>query len=351
MENWHNALLNVNISFEAAIKALNNAGLRILLLIDEHKKLQGTLTDGDIRRAILERVPLDAPVCQVMNIKPKTVQVNETKDNAVGLMTALGLLHIPVVDQEGHVVNLLSFDRLQKKKQYNNPVFIMAGGFGKRLRPLTDNCPKPMLEVHGKPILEHILMRCLESGFHRIYISTHYMPDKIQNYFQDGSKWGLSIQYTHEVEPLGTGGALGLLPKQEIDAPLLMLNGDVLTSVDFSSIVNSHVYSDAMATICVRSYEHQVPFGVIEQEKSRVTKMVEKPTYSFLVNGGIYVLNPEVIRDTKPDKKFDMPDLIQQMLDANEKTVNIFPMHESWTDVGRFSDFEKAGQFLTNSEV
>lgn len=340
MKNWQDALVDNDISFETAIATLNRVGLRILFFVDADQKLLGTLTDGDVRRAILKRVPLESPVSEVMNAHPRTVEKSETSENAINLMESLRLLHMPVVDADGRLVDVLEYEATNKKKTYDNPVFIMAGGFGKRLYPLTEDCPKPMLKVGGRPILEHILVRCLNAGFYRIFISTHYLPEVIRDYFQDGSKWGLDIQYIHEEEPLGTGGALGLLPPEAIDRPVLMMNGDLMTSVDFASLLNSHIHSDAIATVCVRDYEYQVPFGVIEQEMGRVKGMIEKPIYRSLVNAGIYVLNPDFVRNVEPKKRVDMPSLLQQVLDGSG-LVDIFPVHESWTDVGQHEDFQK----------
>lgn len=341
MTNWEEALLNRNVSFEAALVALNKVGLRILLLVDEDRRLLGTLTDGDVRRAILNRVPLDTPVGEIMNASPKTAPVSASNENALALMENLRLLSLPIIDEGGHVVNLLSYEDVNNKTTYNNPVFIMAGGFGKRLLPLTENCPKPMLELRGKPILEHILLDCSRAGFRRIFISTHYLPEVICDYFEDGKKWGLDIQYVHEEKPLGTGGALGLLPHDDITEPLLMMNGDILTSVNLSNLLDFHNQHDGKLTICAHKYEHQVPFGVVENENDHITGIIEKPAYQAFVNSGIYALDPEVVRSVRPNSKLDMPTLVQNKLD-NGDIVKMFPLHEKWSDIGRPEDLQTA---------
>jgi NDP-sugar pyrophosphorylase family protein len=217
----------------------------------------------------------------------------------------------------------------------------MAGGFGTRLRPLTNNCPKPMLKVGDKPILEQILLNFVEAGFHRFYISTHYMPEVIRDYFGNGEKWGISIQYVHEEEPLGTGGALGLLPHDEIDQPLFMMNGDLLTSLNLHSFLEFHETHNGVATMCVREYEHQVPYGVITSEGTQIKSMVEKPVHRFFVNAGIYLLDPALVKSVVPGTRIDMPTLLEGQIDGGS-AVNMFPIHEYWLDIGRMDDFHKA---------
>ena len=350
MINWEDALSDSNISFEAAIAKLNNIGLRVLFFVDADRKLLGTLTDGDVRRAVLNRVPLEAQVSEVMNTNPATALISESTENAMNLMKSLRLLHVPIIGEDGRVVSVLSYESIDKKKTCNNPVFIMAGGFGKRLQPLTNNCPKPMLKIGGKPILEHILVQCRNSGFNRIFISTHFLPEVICDYFEDGKKWGLDIQYVHEEKPLGTGGALGLLPHDEIREPILMMNGDLLTSVDLANLLDFHNQHEGTATVCVHKYEHQVPFGVVENENDHITGIIEKPTYQAFVNSGIYALDPEVVRSVRPNSKIDMPTLIQNKLDKRD-VVKMFPLHEQWSDIGRPEDLREAiSEFLPTGE-
>jgi NDP-sugar pyrophosphorylase family protein len=215
----------------------------------------------------------------------------------------------------------------------------MAGGFGTRLKPLTDNCPKPLLKVGDKPILETVLLSFIKSGFHDFYISTHYLPEMIKEYFGDGEKWGVSINYVYEETPLGTGGALGLLPKDLPELPVIMMNGDVLTKVDIEALLAFHNENDANATMCVREYEYQVPFGVIESEGYKIKSMVEKPMQRFHVNAGIYVVGRKIIEQVNNNEVVDMPTLLERYLD---KSVLMFPFHEYWLDIGRIDDFNRA---------
>jgi dTDP-glucose pyrophosphorylase len=341
MKSWRNALVTKNSSLEQAIGVLDKAGLRIALIVDDDGKLQGTLTDGDVRRALLKHLPLETPVRRVMNPKPKTAEQGWTDSRFLALMEQYELLQLPLMDSDGVLVGLANLHDVLNKHRHDNPVFLMAGGFGTRLRPLTNNCPKPMLKVGDKPILEQILLNFVEAGFHRFYISTHYMPEVIRDYFGNGEKWGVSVQYVHEVEPLGTGGALGLLPHDEIDLPIFMMNGDLLTSLNLHSFLEFHESHSSVATMCVREYEHQVPYGVVTSEGSQIKSMVEKPIHRFFVNAGIYLLDPVLVKSVKPGTRIDMPTLLEKQIDDG-RPVNIFPIHEYWLDIGRVDDFNKA---------
>ena len=341
MKPWRKALVNSNVTLEQAIEVLDKAALRIALIVGEDDKLLGTLTDGDVRRALLKHLPLNTPVTEVMNTKPKTAEQAWTESRVLAMLEQYELLQIPLVDSEDRVLGLANLHDILNKHRHDNPVFLMAGGFGTRLRPLTNNCPKPMLKVGDKPILEQILLNFVEAGFHRFYISTHYMSEVIRDYFGDGEKWGVSIQYVYEDEPLGTGGALGLLPHDEIDQPMFMMNGDLLTSLNLHSFLEFHERQTGVATMCVREYEHQVPYGVITSEGTQIKSMLEKPVHRFFVNAGIYLLEPSLVNSVVPGTRIDMPTLLEKQID-DDKTVNMFPVHEYWLDIGRMEDFEKA---------
>jgi NDP-sugar pyrophosphorylase family protein len=222
----------------------------------------------------------------------------------------------------------------------------MAGGFGTRLRPLTDVCPKPLLEIGGKPILETILESFVGSGFRNFYISVHYRADQIKDYFGDGRRWGVLINYVEEHEPLGTAGALGLLPDNLPDLPMIVMNGDILTQIDFSRLLAYHNEHQGIATLCVRQYEYQIPYGVVSMDAQRITGIVEKPIHSCFSNAGIYVLNKSLVQSIAKRQQIDMPQLLNQQILAGE-LVSMFPVHEYWLDIGRESDFLRAqGEFL-----
>ncbi|WP_420229173.1 nucleotidyltransferase family protein [Psychrobacter sp. ER1] len=258
-------------------------------------------------------------------------------------MDQYDLLALPIVDDKNHLVGLETLHQVLQPVKRDNPVFIMAGGFGTRLRPLTDNCPKPMLRVGEKPMLEHLINQFRVLGFHDFYISTHYMPEVIQEYFGDGSQWDISITYIHEDAPLGTGGALGLLPKSLPQLPLIMMNGDVLTKINFTELLDHHESNKLDATMCVRQLEYKISYGVVESEVGLITNMVEKPTYRYNINTGIYVLSPECAASVQSNIQIDLPTLLDQRMQLNKK-VGIYSTHEYWLDIGQMADYQKAQQ-------
>jgi dTDP-glucose pyrophosphorylase len=341
MKSWRNALTNTDASLEQAIEILDKAALRIALIVDDEGRLQGTLTDGDVRRALLEHLPLGTPVAEVMNPNPRVAKQGWTESRVLAMLEEHDLLQLPLIDDNRNVVGLTNLHDLLNKHRYDNPVFLMAGGFGTRLRPLTNNCPKPMLKVGDKPILEQILLGFVNAGFHHFYISTHYMPEVIRDHFGSGEKWGVSIEYIHEEEPLGTGGALGLLPHEDINLPLFVMNGDLLTSLNIRSFLEFHESHGSLATMCVRKYEHQVPYGVITSEGTQIKSMIEKPVHKFFVNAGIYLLNPELVKSVGRGVRVDMPTLLEQQIEEG-RPVNMFPVHEYWLDIGQMGDFQRA---------
>nr|MCS5609991.1 sugar phosphate nucleotidyltransferase [Candidatus Poribacteria bacterium] len=237
---WKKIILKQSATMQEAIQVLNNESLRIVLVGDDDQKLVGTITDGDIRRGLLRHLTMNATLSEFMFTQPTVASVTDNRDQILLKMQELDLLQIPIVDESGKVVGLETLHHLIIKKEYDNPVFLMAGGFGKRLRPLTEHIPKPMLNIGSKPILETILEQFIDAGFHNFYISTHYKAEIFQAHFGDGSDWGVSINYINEEEPLGTAGALGLLPKEILNLPILVMNGDLLTKVDFQELLTFH---------------------------------------------------------------------------------------------------------------
>lgn len=343
MKQWELTLVDPECSMEKAIATLDQVAVRIVMVVDRERRLLGTLTDGDVRRALLKQRPLSTPVSEVMCSTPRTAERDWSKERILSVMERYQLLQLPVLDGSGVVIGLETLHDLLNKPRRNNPVFLMAGGFGTRLRPLTHNCPKPLLKVGDKPILELILERFINSGFHRFFISTHYMPEMIREHFGDGSRWGVSIRYIHEESPLGTGGALGLLPHDEIDLPMFMMNGDLLTTLDFENVLDFHQAHSGSATMCVREYEYCVPYGVIQSDGHRIRSMVEKPVQRFFINAGIYLLSPELVKSVSAGTRIDMPTLLEGEISAG-RDVNMFPVHEYWLDIGRMEDFQRAQQ-------
>lgn len=341
MQNWEALLVNRQTTINETIKVIDKGGQRIALVIDEAYHLLGTVTDGDIRRALLNHVDLDSPVQKIMCHSPKTVNINWSTDLILSTIEKYKVTQLPIVDGEYKVVGLQTVYDFLGKSRYDNPVFLVAGGLGKRLHPLTQDCPKPLLKIGNKPILELILEHFIALGFHRFYISVHFMPHMIKQHFGNGSTWGVSIQYIQEAQPLGTAGALSLLPHDEIDLPVFMMNADLLTSLDFKNLLDFHYKYQGIATVGVRQYENCIPFGVIEFNGHNITSIVEKPVQRFFISAGIYVLSPEFIQKIAPSTAIDMPDLLQSYIHSGNK-INMFPIHEYWLDIGQLDDFKKA---------
>jgi dTDP-glucose pyrophosphorylase len=341
MHDLKKIILNKSSTMQQAIEVLNNESLRIVLVEDESQKLIGTITDGDIRRGLLNHLSMNTKVSEFMFTQPTFSNINDTRDQILLKMQELDLLQIPVLDENGKVVKLETLQSLHEKKRYENPVFLMAGGLGKRLRPLTNDIPKPMLNVGSQPILETILRQFIDAGFYNFFISTHYKAEILREYFGDGSNWNVSIKYVYEQEPLGTAGALGLLPKNISDLPFIVMNGDLLTKVDFHELLSFHSKHGGDATICVRDYEFQVPYGVIKAEGQIVKNIIEKPVHKFFINAGIYVLNSDIKNRISGQEFVDMPNFFSDMINENNK-VCLFPLYEYWLDIGQINQFNQA---------
>lgn len=338
--NWKNILVLPSNTIQETLKIIDQEGFGIALVVDSQLHLLGTVTDGDIRRALIQNKSLSAEVSQVMSSNPITVTDRESKADVLRLMNTKGISVIPRIIS-GQVVGVETLKQVLQPKKRDNPIFIMAGGFGTRLRPLTDNCPKPMLRVGDKPMLEHLINQFRVLGFHDFYVSTHYMPEVIQDYFGDGSQWDVRITYVYEDTPLGTGGALGLLPRDLPELPLIMMNGDVLTKINFDELLDHHESNGLDATMCVRELEYKISYGVVESDEGFITNMVEKPTYRYHINTGIYVLSPECVFSVQPNTRIDLPTLLKQRMDMNKK-VGIYTTHEYWLDIGQMTDYQKA---------
>jgi NDP-sugar pyrophosphorylase family protein len=283
---------------------------------------------------------LDAPVRTVMNEDPVTARPQEDRQSLIDRMQARRIHQIPIVEDGGRVVGIEVLDDLLEPEDRPNPVVLMAGGLGTRLRPLTEDCPKPLLEVGDQPILETILEGFISHGFHRFYLSVNYMSGMIEDYFGDGSDWGVGITYLHEEQRLGTAGSLSLLPERP-NEPLIVINGDLLTKLNFAHLLDYHREQDAIATMCVREHETQVPYGVIATEDQRMTGIEEKPKERYFVNAGIYVLEPETLDLVPENEFFDMTELFESLIER-EAEATVFPVREYWQDVGQKEDFRRA---------
>ncbi|GKT11121.1 MAG: UDP-2-acetamido-4-(D-alanylamino)-2,4,6-trideoxy-alpha-D-mannopyranose hydrolase [Thiomicrorhabdus sp.] len=335
---WQSVIIGPRDSLSKALEIIDAGALRIALVVEDGK-LSGVVTDGDIRRSLLKHQSLDTPVNQVMNTTPLVAYENQDQKNLLSKMVKRRLEHIPILNSNDELVGLETLLQMVEKPRYENPVLLMAGGFGTRLRPLTENTPKPLLNVGSKPILESIMESFIDAGFYKFYISLFYKAQMIRDYFGDGSKWGVEISYIEETEPLGTAGCINLI-QETIDLPLILMNGDILTKVDFASLLDFHNQESAHATLCVRDYEYQVPYGVVEAMDNQLANIAEKPVQHFFVSAGIYVLSSSFIKEI-PSGYQDVPDLLQASAEQKKK-VSLYPIHEYWLDIGRTDDFNQA---------
>lgn len=337
-------------SIQDCLDRINKASLGILLVCSGDYRLEGVITDGDIRRAFLSGKSFSSPCIEIAGVSPITAPPGINPSEALSLMDhgkEYTVHHLPIVDDNGKVVDLLLRRNLCETSAHKPELkaVVMAGGFGTRLRPLTESMPKPMLPVGDRPLLERIIDQLKGARIQNIDVTTHYMPEKIIDHFGDGSRFGVKINYVSEDKPLGTAGALSLI--DEPDTPLLVINGDILTQVDFSAMLAFHKEQEAVLTVGVRQYEFQIPYGVIECEGANICRLKEKPVQKFLVNAGIYLLEPEVQKMVSPGEFTNMTDLIEELIELG-KTVTSFPVMEYWLDIGQIADYNKAQNDVTN---
>lgn len=340
MAQWKDVVVTKETSLGDAIAKIDSSALQVALVLNPDGTMAGVLTDGDIRRAILREQGLDVPTSEVMNKVPTMVSVTTSRDEMLSLMRRKAFHHLPLVDENNRVVGLATLDDLIGVAKRPNWVVLMAGGLGTRLQPLTNDCPKPLLPLGDKPILETILESFAEQGFERIFLSVNYKAEMIRNHFETGAKWGVKVDYLHENTPLGTAGALSLLPEKP-DAPIIVMNGDLLTHTNFDNLLKFHVDNTAAATMAVREYDFQVPYGVVRLDETVIQSIEEKPVQKFFVNAGIYVLSPEALEYLPAETFFDMPNLFEHLI-ADGKTTVAYPLREYWIDIGRLEELERA---------
>ncbi len=339
MKSWRDLLTRPDELIRETIRKIDTISMQIALVVEPDGRLIGTVTDGDIRRALLNGFSLDDETHRIMNPNPTVARESQDRGSILALMKSKVLHQIPIVNSRGCVVGLEIIDNLVVPSR-DNWVVLMAGGLGSRLRPLTDKCPKPLLKVGGKPIVENILENFIEHGFRQFHLAVHYKSGMFKEYFGDGSRWGIQISYLEEREPMGTAGALSLLPARPQQSTLVM-NADLLTKVSFSHMLDFHLANNSFATMGVREYEFQVPYGVVRIEDHRVLGIDEKPIQRFFVNAGIYVFEPNVLDMVRPNTYLDMPSLFEGLI-QKKMGPTAFPIREYWLDIARESDLARA---------
>lgn len=329
-------ILNIETKFNDAIKLLDLNGNGVLPVVDEDEKLLGLITDGDIRKAILNN-HLDLE--HIINKNPYKLNIDSSKAQIVSYLKKVHRRHLPLVDDKNKFIKIFTLDEIEFNFK-SNWVVIMAGGLGTRLGELTKDIPKPMLKVGTKPMIEHIIDMFVSHGFTKFMLSVNYKAEIIKEYFGDGSKFGIEVKYLEEKKRLGTGGALSLIDI-ELNEPFFVTNGDVLSSLDYEKLLAYHKEKNSIATMCIRKDSYQIPYGVIEvDEANNIKAMKEKPVKEFFINTGIYVLNPEVLNYVPKDEFFDLPSLFD-VLKSKSENIKSFEITDYWIDMGKPSDYEK----------
>lgn len=340
MNNWKKALIPQTATLADAIKNLDDSHLQISLVVSPEGKLLGTLTDGDVRRGLLHGLGMSSPIEPIIYNAPLVVPPSVERETALQIMRANKIHQLPIVDKEQNVVGLHLWDELSIPTERPNLMVIMAGGQGTRLRPHTETCPKPLLPVGNKPMLEHIIERAKADGFNYFIIAVHYLGHMIEDYFGDGSQWQVKIEYIREDSPLGTAGAIGLLESKPA-LPFLVTNGDVLTDIRYGELLDFHCLHNSLATMAVRLHEWQNPFGVVNTEGVDIVGFEEKPISRSNINAGIYTLEPRALELLVANEYCDMPTLFTRLQEKGHRTI-VYPMHEPWLDIGRVEDYETA---------
>ncbi|MGE7599313.1 nucleotidyltransferase family protein [Lysinibacillus fusiformis] len=343
MKKWQKTLVNQNHTLLETMKIIDDSSLQFAVVVDEEQHLLGTVTDGDIRRGILRGEGLDVKITSIMNPNPITAKSGQRYHKYKQLMKSKMLKQLPIVDENNRIINILFADNIETTLN-KNTVVLMLGGLGTRLRPLTNDTPKPMLRVGNKPILETIIEGFKQYGYTNFIFSVNYKKEVIQDYFQNGEAFDVTIEYIEEDKKMGTAGALSLLKKRPTK-PFFVMNGDLLTQINFDQLMQFHMEYESVATMCVREFEYQIPYGVIETNGTDLVTIKEKPIHRSFVNAGIYLLNPDVLDYIPQDEFYDMPSLFEKLIEKNSKT-SVFPIREYWLDIGQIDDFNKA-----NNEV
>ena len=337
---WQKTILKFDSSIEQAISNLNNSGLKIVLVVNDKNEFIGTISDGDIRRGLLVNLNINDSIKNIIHYEALVIPPEFAKESALELMELNQIFQVPIINSQKNIVGLFLRHSIAVENERNNIMVIMAGGIGKRLLPHTENCPKPMLEVSGKPILEHIIERAKSEGFINFIISINYLGEMIENYFGTGEKMGVNIDYIREKKPLGTAGALSLL-NLKTEEPFIVSNGDVITDIRYGELLDFHIKNNSTATMAVNLYEWQNPYGVVGLNGIEITGFDEKPINRTHINAGVYALSKKALTFFKKDSPCDMPKLFEQLRASSEKII-AYPMHEPWLDVGRSVDLNQA---------
>jgi dTDP-glucose pyrophosphorylase len=328
--------LKIPANLKDAVVKLNESGLKILCVVDKSNRLLGTISDGDIRRSLLKNIKLNETVERVLNKKPITIYEDKDFLKVHEILTKNKISGIPVIDRSNKLKDLItSLD----KDSIKNFVYIVAGGRGKRMMPLTAENPKPLLNYMGEPILKKLVKKISEDGFKNVIISINYLGHKIESYFKKGQKFGLNIKYIKESKELGTAGSFYELNKLKKNLPVIVTNADLVTNLKFRDILNYHTHNHADITMAIKKHEYQNPYGVVDSKGIVLKKIVEKPLMNFNINAGVYIINKNLFKIVKKNQYFDIPEFVNYYLKKKKKII-IFPLHEDWKDLQNPKDLE-----------
>ena len=331
--------INQNASIKEALEVIDKGAIKVAVVLSDDGLLLGMLNDGDIRRALLKGMSLGDSIAGIINKHPVVANINDTKERILELANEKKLHQIPIISN-GKLIGIQDIREFLAPKNKPNKVILMVGGLGTRLRPLTNDVPKPMLDVGNKPILHTIVENFAKYGYTDIIMCVNYKSEIIKEYFGNGDKFGVKIEYVLESKRMGTAGALSLLKKRPKD-DFFVMNGDLLTNVNFEYLHEYHKDSNALASICIRKYEMQVPYGVVNVRANKVTSIEEKPTQSFFVSAGIYMFSPIVLDFIPKGVFYDMPTLFSELL-KHDFPIHPFPIREYWLDIGRMDEYRRA---------
>lgn len=337
---WRDLCVPPEMPLTEVIRTITETAKQIALVVDAQGRLKGTITDGDIRRGLLRGLGLDATAAEVMKENPIVAGPGLARETRIRYMREGRVKQLPLVADDGTLVGVELLDDMASGAADDTWVVIMAGGLGTRLRPITETIPKPLVEVGGRPVLETIVERLAAQGFTKVFLALNYKAEQVRAHFGDGHRWGVEIGYMEEETRMGTAGALTLLPSAP-PGPFLVMNADLVTDIDFRRLLNFHADHAADATMCVREYKFEVPYGVVETAGNRILRLTEKPTHSYFVNSGIYALDPSVLDLVPRGHFYDMTTLFDDLLARGGHGV-VFPVHEYWIDIGQLPDLERA---------
>ncbi|MBN2640706.1 MAG: nucleotidyltransferase family protein [Victivallales bacterium] len=341
MNQFSHLLLSPNASIREALKIISSGAMKIAVIADKDNRLIGTISDGDIRRGLLDNMSLDDSIEMIYSRTPTFCNIADSQETVLQTAIEKNLYQIPIVDNERRIVGIEELNKLLDCRKRSTPVVLMAGGRGQRLKPLTDNIPKPLLTVGSRPILETILVNFRNYGFTNFIFSVNYKSEMIENHFGDGSAFNVSIEYVHEQRKMGTAGALGLM-RERLNEPFFVMNGDLLTNVNFDHMLYYHQDRSAVATMGVRGYDFQVPYGVVNLNQENILSIKEKPVHKFFVNAGVYVLDPMVL-EYIPTRTFDMTTLFDKLIADQHKAISFY-IREYWLDIGYIHEYQKANE-------